>query len=104
MNLTYSEIISTLLFIGGLIGVWLDARLRINTLEAMLKFFKESLEKHVEDNEKDSQAMLSEIKQIICDNKEFAKDNSTSLASLSEQITDLRLLLVQNIIKKEKNE
>lgn len=86
MTLTYSEIVSTLFLLAAIVGVWLDARLRINTTEADIKNLKDNLKIHYADNDKDNIKLLKEIEQINENNKQ-----------ISTQIYDLKILIIKTI-------
>ena len=92
LNLTISEILALFTFIGGLFGVWLDARLRIKSLEIRLKAQEKGLADHNSDNKVD----LKDLEAAVLKQGEQAQKDMRELTS---RISELHLIIVQNLKK-----
>ncbi len=89
MNL--SDILTILVICGGLIGVWIDARLRISALELKLKLHSEQQEKDFLQFGLDNDYLLNEVKNIMCEVKEMLKEQNDRRHELEISLQQLQI-------------
>lgn len=89
MTLSFSEIITVLTFLGAILGVWIDARIRLNSLELKLKVLEDTVVNHCDANDKDFDEFLKDLKDV-------AKQQLKSTEDLRKDITELKIILAKN--------
>lgn len=92
LNLTISEILALFTFIGGLFGVWLDARLRIKSLEIKTK----QNETIIKENKVENYSDMCEIKQILKENATTTRDE---LKNITKQVNSLHVMFAEKFGK-----
>lgn len=89
MTLTFFEIITLLSFLGAILTVWIDARVRLNALEVKLKMLEDTVTQHRNSNDKDFDEFLKQLKEI-------AQQQLKSTENLRTEITELKIILAKN--------
>jgi flagellar hook-basal body complex protein FliE len=89
MTLTFFEIITLLSFLGAILTVWIDARVRLNALEVKLKVLEDTVTQHRNSNDKDFDEFLKQLKEI-------AQQQLKSTENLKTEITELKIILAKN--------
>ena len=82
ITLSIGELVTIMVFIGGLLTVWMDSRLRVNSLEIRMKSVRESLFQHSTDN-------IEAFKKIEQQISTMLKDNKIEFEKLREEIIDI---------------
>ena len=88
MELSFSEIITILIFLASIVGVWADARLRINTTELKIRELSQKLNEHCDVNNEEYKNLLVELKQVATKQLETTE-------SLREEINNLKIILAR---------
>lgn len=88
MELTFSEIITSLIFLASIVGVWVDARLRINTTELKIRELSQKLDEHCDVNTEENKAFIKELKEVATKQLETTE-------SLREEINNLKIILAR---------
>jgi hypothetical protein len=89
MTLSFSEILTVLTFLGAIIGVWIDARVRLNALEVKLKMLEDKVTHHCDSNDRDFDELLKDLKEV-------AGQQLKSTEDLRKDITELKIILAKS--------
>lgn len=84
MILTFFEIITLLSFLGAILAVWIDARLRLNTLEIKIKNIEEKFGSHCQENDED-------VKEIFIEIKELFRAHTENMDKIKHDLTELKI-------------
>lgn len=92
-TLSISEMLGILGILSMIIGVWIDARIRISALEIKMKTLTNELNQHCEENDTKYAQMIVEI-------KELAKEIHKAQLQQNNNVHELKMLIAQ--IRKDK--
>ncbi len=95
LSLTLAEILGIIGLLSMIVGVWIDARIRISSLEIKMKGIISILESHIESNDSKFIEYAKEMREQSCETRKEIKE-------IAERIYELHLLIERKINQKEK--
>ena len=85
ISLSLTEILGIVGVVGLILGVWIDARIRIASLEVRTQMLREQFDKSCEDHNRTFESILSEV-------KELSGESRQTLQELNLQVERLKII------------